>query len=81
MCDHLIHTLLFIKLPRGATPKMIQEIYDVIDRKCPETLVSYSVMKSKDVWGFQNNEEFGFMKVDFRNLSMRRRVDYFSRTL
>ena len=67
----------FIKLPRGATPKMIQEIYDVIDRKCPETLVSYSVMKSKDVWGFQNNEEFGFMKVDFRNLSMRRRVDYF----
>ena len=67
----------FIKLPRGATPKMIQEIYDVIDRKCPESLVSYSVMKSKDVWGFQNNEEFGFMKVDFRNLSMRRRVDYF----
>jgi DNA polymerase delta subunit 1 len=67
----------FVKFPRGATQKTAQEIYNVIDRKCPECLTSYSIMKAKDVWGFQNNEEFAYMKLDFVNLAMRRRVDYF----
>ena len=67
----------FVKFPKGATQKTAQEIYNVIDRKCPECLTSYSIMKAKDVWGFQNNEEFAYMKLDFVNLAMRRRVDYF----
>jgi len=67
----------FVKFPKGATQKTAQEIFDVINRKCPECLVSYSVMKAKDVWGFQNNQEFAYMKIDFVNLAMRRRVDYF----
>jgi len=35
--------------------------------------------KSKDVWGFQNNQEFYFMKINFKNLAARRRVDGFLR--
>ena len=66
----------FIKLPTRVTQQMIQEIFRVLDKKCPECLVSYSIMQSKDVWGFQNNKEFAYMKLDFKNLKSRRRVDY-----
>jgi len=64
----------FIKIPPRVSA---QEIYDAIDKKCPECLVAHSIMKAKDVWGFQNNEEFPYMKLDFKNLMTRRRVDYF----
>ena len=37
----------FIKLPERVTQQTIQEIYMVLDKKCPECLVSYSIMKSK----------------------------------
>jgi DNA polymerase delta subunit 1 len=67
----------FIKLQMTTSSQTVQEIYNVIDKKCPDSLVGYSLMKSKDVWGFQNNEEFKFMKLDFINLQTRRRVDYF----
>jgi len=36
-------------------------------------------MKSKDVWGFQNNEEFAFMKINFKDLQARRLVDSYLR--
>jgi len=29
---------------------------------------SYELLRSKDVWGFQNNEKFPFMKLNFRSL-------------
>jgi len=70
----------FIKLPERVTQQTIQEIYMVLDKKCPECLVSYSITKSKDVWGFQNNKEFVYMKLDFKNLKSRRRVDYILRS-
>ena len=69
----------FIKLSERITAQTVQEIYNVIEKKCPNCLVAYSMMKAKDVWGFQNNKEFAYMKVDFKNLSSRRRVDYFLR--
>ena len=70
----------FIKLPERVTQQTVQEIYRVLDKKSPDCLVSYSIMKSKDVWGFQNNKEFSYMKLDFKNLKSRRRVDYILRT-
>ena len=70
----------FIKLPERVTQQTIQEIYRVLDKKSPDCLVSYSIMKSKDVWGFQNNKEFSYMKLDFKNLKSRRRLDYILRT-
>jgi DNA polymerase delta subunit 1 len=67
----------FVKLPEKVSQQTIREIYDIIDRKCPDSLLCYSVTKSKDVWGFQNNQQFPFMKLDFVSLQARRRVDSF----
>jgi DNA polymerase delta subunit 1 len=69
----------FIKLPGNITAPKIQRIYDILDQQCKDSLLAYSVMKSKDVWGFQNNEEFAFMKVNFKHLQARRLVDSFLR--
>jgi len=48
----------FIKLSFGTSQQTINEIYNILCNKCPECITSYSMSKSKDVWGFQNNEEF-----------------------
>ncbi len=69
----------FVKLPGNIDNQKIRRIYQILDEKCSDSLVSYSVMKSKDVWGFQNNEEFPFMKLNFKNLQARRLVDSFLR--
>ena len=69
----------FIKLPEKIDAGKIRRIYNILDEKCKDSLVAYSVMKSKDVWGFQNNEEFVFMKVNFKHLQARRLVDSFLR--
>jgi DNA polymerase delta subunit 1 len=65
----------FIKLPEKIDNQKVQRIYDILDSQCKDSLVAYSLMKSKDVWGFQNNEEFPFMKLNFKNLQARRYVD------
>jgi len=69
----------FIKLPGNINIQRIQRIYDILNDGCRDSLIAYSVMKSKDVWGFQNNEEFTFMKINFKNLQARRLVDSFLR--
>jgi len=69
----------FIKLPGNIDNAKVQRIYNILDENCRESLVAYSVMKSKDVWGFQNNEEFVFMKLNFKHLQARRLVDSFLR--
>lgn len=69
----------FIKLSFGTSQQTVNEIYNLLCRKCPECVTSYSMAKSKDVWGFQNNEQFFFMKINFTNLAARRRVDGFLR--
>jgi DNA polymerase delta subunit 1 len=65
----------FIKLPAGIDSQKVQRIYNILGEKCKDSLVAYSLMKSKDVWGFQNNEEFAFMKINFKDLQARRLVD------
>ena len=69
----------FIKLPTGIDSQKVQRIYNILGDKCKDSLVAYSLMKSKDVWGFQNNEEFPFMKINFKDLQARRLVDSFLR--
>ena len=69
----------FIKLPTGIDSQKVQRIYDILSDKCKDSLVAYSLMKSKDVWGFQNNEEFAFMKINFKDLQARRLVDSYLR--
>jgi len=69
----------FIKLPAGIDSQKVQRIYNILTDKCRDSLVAYSLMKSKDVWGFQNNVEFAFMKINFKDLQARRLVDSFLR--
>jgi|UniRef100_A0A6C0JCZ5 DNA polymerase delta subunit 1 len=69
----------FIKLPSGVDSRKVQRIYDILGNQCKDSLVAYSLMKSKDVWGFQNNEEFAYMKISFKDLQARRLVDSFLR--
>ena len=69
----------FIKLPSGVDSQKVQRIYDILGNQCKDSLVAYSLMKSKDVWGFQNNEEFAYMKISFKDLQARRLVDSFLR--
>ena len=69
----------FIKLPSGVDSQKVQRIYDILSSQCKDSLIAYSLMKSKDVWGFQNNEEFAFMKINFKDLQARRLVDSFLR--
>jgi DNA polymerase delta subunit 1 len=48
----------FIKLPGNINTQRVQRIYDILNDGCRDSLIAYSITKSKDVWGFQNNEEF-----------------------
>jgi DNA polymerase delta subunit 1 len=69
----------FIKLPSNITTPKVKRIYDILDKQYEDTLLAYSIIKSKDVWGFQNNEDFLYMKLNFKNLQSRRIVDSFLR--
>ena len=60
---------LYIKLPEV---KYAKEIYARIKDSC----TGYTVVESKDIWGFQNNQKFLFMRVTFSNLERRRKTDY-----
>jgi len=60
----------YIKLP---DIKYAKEIYSHIKDNC----LGYTIVESKDIWGFQNNQKFLFMRVTFSNLKKRRTVDYF----
>jgi DNA polymerase delta subunit 1 len=65
----------FIKLPKKTTPLDVRNLYTKIDKTCPECLTSYDIVQSKDVWGFQNNEQFTFMQLNFKNVVARRMVN------
>ena len=65
----------FIKLPKKTTPLDVRNLYTKIDKTCPECLTSYDIVQSKDVWGFQNNEQFTFMQLNFKNVAARRMVN------
>ena len=64
----------FVKLPRNITQQKVQIIYNKIEKTCPGCLTSYNTIHRKDVWGFQNNEQFPYLQLFFRNLASRRMV-------
>jgi DNA polymerase delta subunit 1 len=65
----------FLKLPKKTSQLDVRNLYTKIDKTCPECLISYDIVQSKDVWGFQNNEKFIFMQLNFKNLAARRMVN------
>ena len=64
----------FVKLPKGVTQQRVQIIYNKIEKACPGCLVRYNSVHRKDVWGFQNNEQFPYLQLFFKNLAARRMV-------
>ncbi len=64
----------FVKLPRNVTQQRVQIIYNKIEKACPGCPSSYNTIHRKDVWGFQNNEQFPYLQLFFKNLAARRMV-------
>ena len=58
----------FVKLHKNINDVGVKLLYDKIRKVCP-VVKSYSITKSKDLWGFQNNEKFPFMKLNFATLA------------
>jgi DNA polymerase elongation subunit (family B) len=65
----------FVKLPRGTTDQDVRILYNDLNKLRPDHVTSYSITRKKDVWGFQNNEMFAFMRLNFKNLADRRKVN------
>lgn len=61
----------FIKLSKNVTEAAIKKLWEKL--KGP---VSYQLVKAKDIWGFQNNEKFYFMKLNFNSLKSMKQCDY-----
>ena len=65
----------FLKLPKKTSQLDVRNLYTKINKARPECLVGYDIVQAKDVWGFQNNEQFAFMQLNFKNLEARRKVN------
>jgi len=65
----------FIKLPRGTTNQDVTVLYNEINKLRPNMVTGYSLVQKKDVWGFQNNEMFAYMRLEFRTLANRRKIN------
>src|SRR6056300_1089337 len=64
----------FVKLPRERVKNQAIIWFAKMCKVCPDITFEYSLVKYKDVWGFQNNEEFYFMKIDCLTYGDRRRL-------
>ncbi len=63
----------FVKLAKNANDRLI---FEKIRKVCGETPpVSYDLLRSKDLWGFQNNELKPFMKLNFNTLAAMKSCD------
>ena len=64
----------FVKLPRGSTEQDVQTLYNNLNKLRPGHVTSYILTQKKDVWGFQNNEMFAYMRLNFKTLADRRKI-------
>lgn len=55
----------FIKIKRTSNDRLI---FQKIQKMCP-SVRSYELLQAKDVWGFQNNEKFPYMKLNFKTFA------------
>ena len=62
----------FVKVPKKIDPKFYMS---KVVKKCSEYVHSSEFIKSKDVWGFQNNEQFLFLKLIFKTYSDMKKCD------
>ena len=65
----------FVKLPRGTVERDVRLLFNELNELKPDHVTSYSIVEKKDVWGFQNNEKFAYMRLNFKTLLDRRKVN------
>ena len=65
----------FVKLPRDTTNQDVRLLYKELEKHRPDMLTGYSVTQKKDVWGFQNNEKFSYLRLNCKNLVARRKIN------
>lgn len=65
----------FVKLPMGTTQQGVRILFNDLNNLKKNHVTSYNLTKQKDVWGFQNNEEFYFMQLNFKTIEARRKVN------
>src|SRR5210317_571021 len=68
----------FIRLPDNFSSTKT-ELFQIIEKKYPGYVVSHETVKGKCLWGFQNNEQNNFERLEFKNLECKKRLDYFFR--
>ena len=61
----------FIKLEKNVTEHAIKVLWS----KLESLAESYELLRAKDLWGFQNNEKFPFMKLNFTSLENLRKCN------
>jgi DNA polymerase delta subunit 1 len=59
----------FVKVPSGYSEIQIRGLYQKIRKAVDDKIDTYELLKSKDLWGFQNNETALFMKLNFSTLA------------
>lgn len=62
----------FIKLSKNVSEASVRAKWCKIQEYGP---VSYEMLRAKDLWGFQNNEKFPFMKLNFKSLETMRKCN------
>jgi DNA polymerase delta subunit 1 len=65
----------FVRLPKNSTVTSTAGLFQQIRTAVDGKIVSYDILKSKDLWGFQNNEMFNFMKLTFNTHADMKRCD------
>ena len=64
----------FVKLPKNANNTSVQVLFDKIKKACPD-VIDYSLTMSKDLWGFQNNQQFPYLRLNFPTVAAMRKCD------
>jgi DNA polymerase delta subunit 1 len=64
----------FVKLPPRASEDSAKRIFDDIKKESP-FIQNYEILRSKDLWGFQNNEKSFYMKLNFKTHAQMKMCD------
>lgn len=65
----------YIKMHKNTSESVVRVKFQQIRTAVKGCIESYEIVKKKDLWGFQNNESFVFMKLNFATLADMKNCD------
>tara|TARA_B100000768_G_scaffold5801_1_gene6788 strand:- start:1736 stop:4480 length:2745 start_codon:yes stop_codon:yes gene_type:complete len=65
----------FVKIPSDVD---VGHVRKSLDKMFSEEIVKMDLVKAKDIWGFQNGEEYIFLQVHCHNLKQRRSISNYA---